>query len=46
MPNETKMENVPSGKVPDIVKDAIALGANSVECVKQADGNWTVSAKE
>jgi hypothetical protein len=38
----TKKENIPQAELPEEVRTAAGLGATSIQCIKQADGNWTI----
>jgi len=35
-------KDIPPANLPDQVQAAVALGATSIKCTKQADGNWTL----
>ncbi len=40
----TKINGVPQDQVGSSVQAAIDAGATKVECDKQADGTWTITA--
>jgi hypothetical protein len=41
---QEKMQNVPPDELGDIVSGFADDGATSIDCRRQGDGNWTVTA--
>lgn len=39
-----QITDVPPGRVGQIVQQFVMGGARQVTCVRQADGNWTITA--
>lgn len=44
IPSPTQLPDVPPNQVGSIVQQLIASRATNIQCLKQSNGNWTITA--